>query len=243
MLLQDRWVNSAGVRLHCLEQPASTGILRVSFLIVPGTFGFAEDYADEMAALAPRRCIAVSLRGRGRSDIPRHGYRFEDHVADIAAAVDQLGLRSFVLMGYSMGGAYALGYALQAADRFQGLIIGDYQARYRALSPKWIDRALTSLPGRATREVATALQRESSEVSMWDRLGAIQCPVMVVRGGQRGSLVTSEVASMYLQHLPRVDIVTLVDSGHEIWRPDFRAYIDLIGDFLDRADASKPAMN
>ena len=66
MPIEERWVQNGSVRLHCLAQETDSTL--TSFLIVPGTFGVAEDYVQEMEALAPRRCITVSLRGRGRSE-------------------------------------------------------------------------------------------------------------------------------------------------------------------------------
>jgi len=98
MPIEQRWVTNGAVRLHCLAQESDSPL--TPFLIVPGTFGVAEDYIQEMEALAPRRCIAVSLRGRGQSDAPASGYRFEDHVADLAAAAAQLGVERFAMMGY-----------------------------------------------------------------------------------------------------------------------------------------------
>ena len=68
----DGWADNHGVRLHYLETGTASCSLPLVFL--PGTFGYAEDYIDEMSALAPRRCMAVSLRGRGRSDTPAVGY-------------------------------------------------------------------------------------------------------------------------------------------------------------------------
>ncbi len=234
MLIEDRWVNSGSVRLHCLEQESNSPL--TPFLIVPGTFGVAEDYIQEMSALAPRRCITVSLRGRGQSDAPASGYRFEDHVADIMAAAAELGSEKFAMMGYSMGAAYALGFAADQPGKIAGLIVGDYAARYRALSPKWAERAVASMPDRADPKVAEALQRESSEVLLWDRLSSIGCPSMILKGGQPGSLITSEIAAMYLERLKEAEIVTLDRNAHELWRPDFESYIGAIQSFLERVD-------
>jgi len=234
MPIEQRWVTNGAVRLHCLAQESDSPL--TPFLIVPGTFGVAEDYIQEMEALAPRRCIAVSLRGRGQSDAPASGYRFEDHVADIAAAAAQLGDERFAMMGYSMGAAYALGFAAQQMRKIAGLIVGDYPARYRALSPKWAERAVASMPERARPEVAAALQRESSEVLLWDSLSSIDCPVMILKGGQPGSLITAEVAATYLERLKDAEIVTLDQNAHELWRPDFDSYIGAIRSFLERVD-------
>jgi pimeloyl-ACP methyl ester carboxylesterase len=234
MAIEQRWVNSGSVRLHYLEQESDSRL--TPFLIVPGTFGVAEDYIQEMEALAPRRCITVSLRGRGKSDAPQSGYRFEDHVADITAAAAQLGREKFAIMGYSMGAAYALGFAAAQPGRIAGLIVGDYPARYRALSPKWADRAVASMPDRATPKVAEALQRESSEVLLWDSLRSIESPVMILKGGQPGSLITPEIAAMYRERLKQAEIVTLDRNAHELWRPDFDSYITAIRTFLERVD-------
>jgi len=239
MPIEERWVQSGLVRLHCLEQVSESPL--TPFLIVPGAFGVAEDYVQEMSALAPRRCITISLRGRGRSEVPKSGYRFEDHIADIATVAGQLGAERFAsekvaMMGYSMGAAYALGYATEQSSRVAGLIAGEYPARYRALSAKWAERAVASMPDRARPEVAQALQRESSEVQLWERLGSIDCPVMVLKGGQPGSLVTAEIAAMYLERLKDAAIVKLEQNAHELWRPDFESYIGAIRDFLERVD-------
>jgi pimeloyl-ACP methyl ester carboxylesterase len=234
MPIEERWVQNGSVRLHGLAQETDSAL--TPFLIVPGTFGVAEDYIQEMEALAPRRCLTVSLRGRGRSDAPPSGYRFEDHVADIVAAAAQLGDERFAMMGYSMGAAYALGFAAQQSRRIAGVIVGDYPARYRALSPKWAERAVTAMPERARPEVAEALQRESSEVLLWDSLGSIDCPVMILKGGQPGSMVTGEIAAKYLERLNQGEIVTLDRNAHELWRPDFESYIGAIRAFLKRVD-------
>jgi pimeloyl-ACP methyl ester carboxylesterase len=205
-------------------------------VIVPGTFGTAEDYVPEMTSLSPRGCVAASLRGRGQSDTPPAGYTFGDHVSDIAAVIDGLVDGRFVLMGYSMGAAYAIGYALKVPDRVAGLVVGDYPARYPALAPTWVERAIEALPDRTRPEVARALQRDSAKVMLWDDLGTIACPVLILRGGQPEARVTPEVAAMYREHLRDVEVVTLERSGHNIWEPDFDVYLGAVRSFLERLD-------
>ncbi len=50
MPIEQRWVTNGAVRLHCLAQESDSPL--TPFLIVPGTFGVAEDYIQEMEALA-----------------------------------------------------------------------------------------------------------------------------------------------------------------------------------------------
>src|SRR5579862_9063961 len=161
MSIRDRWVDSGGVRLHGLESVPLEPTTQVPLLIIPGVFGNAEDYIEEMTRLAPRQCLAVSLRGRGQSDVPSSGYRLEDHISDIAAAIAQCGFERPALMGYAIGAAYAIAYAVDAPDKISALIIGDYPARYRELSVKWVAAALESMGARANPVVARELQRDS----------------------------------------------------------------------------------
>lgn len=236
MSVEERWVDAKGVRLHCLVASPTGTSAGVPLVIVPGTFGMAEDYVPEMTALTPRPSVAPSLRGRGRSDVPTGGYTFEDHVSDVAAVVERLVESRFCLMGYSMGAAYAIGYALQAPDRVAGLIVGDYPARYPALAATWVQRAIDALPDRTRPDVARALQRDSAKVTLWEGLRSLACPVLILRGGQPEARVTPEIAAMYREHLPDVEIVTLERSGHNIWEPDFDTYVGAMRSFLERLD-------
>ena len=237
MPIRDRWIDSRGVRLHALESVPDATAMQIPLLVIPGVFGTAEDYRDEMTRLQPRPCLAVSLRGRGRSDVPAGGYRLEDHLTDIAATMADWGHARVAIMGYAIGGAYATAYALGAPAKIAGLIIGDYPARYRALPEKWVASALKSMGERARPEVARALQAESAQLSMWERLGELSCPVAVLYGAQAGSMVTAEVIAQYREHLPAVEMLILENNGHELWKPDFDSYLDAIANFLTRIDA------
>lgn len=56
------------------------------------------------------RVVAMDLRGFGQSDTPGCGYSYDQMAADIHQVIRQMGLRSFVLTGFSMGGAIVLRY-------------------------------------------------------------------------------------------------------------------------------------
>lgn len=64
----------------------------------------------QLNALPEYRCVAVDLRGFGLSGAAVCNYFYEAFADDIAAVVQQLGLRNFTLAGFSMGGAVALKY-------------------------------------------------------------------------------------------------------------------------------------
>lgn len=56
------------------------------------------------------RVVTMDLRGFGMSDAPGCGYSYDQMAADVHQVIRQLGLRSFVLTGFSMGGAIVLRY-------------------------------------------------------------------------------------------------------------------------------------
>jgi pimeloyl-ACP methyl ester carboxylesterase len=73
-----------------------------------------------------RRAVAFDFRGHGASDPPKdHDYTLAGLASDIAAVVDARSLRSFVLVGHSMGGGVALVYAGTHPDRVAGLLLLD----------------------------------------------------------------------------------------------------------------------
>ena len=56
------------------------------------------------------RCIGIDLRGFGKSDAPWHGYDYSRLADDILAVVKAIGLRHFILVGFSVGGAIVTRY-------------------------------------------------------------------------------------------------------------------------------------
>ena len=67
--------------------------------------------------------ITPDARGHGLSDAPLSGYSRADRVQDLARLVDNLKIESFHLVGLSMGGATAIGYALEHQDRLKSLVL------------------------------------------------------------------------------------------------------------------------
>ena len=67
--------------------------------------------------------VTPDARGHGLSDVPLSGYSRADRVNDLAGLVDSLGIESFHLVGLSMGGATALGFALAHQERLKSLTL------------------------------------------------------------------------------------------------------------------------
>jgi pimeloyl-ACP methyl ester carboxylesterase len=234
-------VDNQGVRIHYIDSRGDdTDSSLVPLVLVPGMFGKAEDYLNEMMALAPRRCVAISLRGRGQSDTPASGYTFEAHVSDLRAVIEHLDLEDFCLMGVSVGAAYALGYATRHAARLNGLIIADYPAQYPRLPPEWIEHTLITLPDDddLSFHLLEALQSESEAIELWDRLENVGCPVLVMRGDQADSRLSPADAQRYLHAFPAAMTVVFTGSGHDLRLPSYERFIGAIRLFLAQLDSS-----
>jgi len=77
---------------------------------------------------ASHRVIVYDSRGHGRSGCPESDYARADRVRDLKGLVDALRLESFHLVGLSMGGATALGYAIDFPDTLRSLTLVDTAA-------------------------------------------------------------------------------------------------------------------
>lgn len=61
------------------------------------------------------RCIAIDIRGFGKSDRPWQGYSYDRISDDVRTVIDALQLKDVILAGFSMGGAIAIRYMARHA--------------------------------------------------------------------------------------------------------------------------------
>jgi 3-oxoadipate enol-lactonase len=80
---------------------------------------------------ARRRCLALDLRGFGRSSRPEGpgAYAIERMAEDLRRVADARGLARFDLLGTSMGGFVALAFALAEPQRCRSLVLCHTAAR------------------------------------------------------------------------------------------------------------------
>lgn len=234
-MIFDCWSLNGGVRLHYLDN-GSREAGGVPLIFVPGLRGSAEDFQPVLEALVPRRALAISLRGRGQSDIPENGYTFSHHVDDMTAVIQQTNLTRFCLFGHSLGVAYALGYALQYPEQVAGLILGSYPAQYPAISADWVMRVVMKQSQAMPIFAALGVQHDSEAISFWERLPEIQCPLMVMRGGKHTSKLSADAAERYLEYVPNAELVTFDESGHRLWVPNRDRFVTTLNRFLRRID-------
>lgn len=81
-------------------------------------------WALQTRRLAERyRCVLHDFRGQLRSGKPAGPYRLEEHVDDLAALMDELGIGRAHLVGTSYGGEVGLLFSLAHPERVQSLAV------------------------------------------------------------------------------------------------------------------------
>ncbi len=122
-----------------------------TLVLVHGLAGSTAWWGPVVPTLARNfRVIRVDLAGHGRSPISRHGYDTATHARNVAAALDDLGVTRFAVVGHSTGGYVATALAEQRRDAVAALTVIDTGPSPKAIIPQgFLSRlALFPVPGR-----------------------------------------------------------------------------------------------
>ena len=231
--------SNGGVRIRYLRSsyPAGDGVLPV--VLVPGITDLADEYGEAFEVFAPRPLVVVEMRGRGGSDAPAAGYTAGDQAGDVEAVLDAEGIERFHLMTFSRGTTPALEVAFRRPAAVVTVSIGDYPAAEIALPVSFVESMWASrwrgrpMPDRVDRQVLEAIQAGSMDRDLHDDLSSLKVPVLVA-GGSEGGLLTEERREVYRAAIPDVEFVVMEGSGHDLLRPDRRAYPRAVAEFISR---------
>lgn len=108
------------------------------------------EYQVEPLLCAGYRVVMLDLRGFGASDCPAMPYGYDQMAGDLHAVVMALGIRQFVVVGFSMGGAIVLRYM----RNFRGFGVKQL-ILLAAAAPCWTQRE--GFPYGLTREYVNGL--------------------------------------------------------------------------------------
>ena len=119
--LQHDSLSARGLTFHLYRWPGSNPD---PLVLLHGWGDSGETYQFLVDAFAAdRTCLAIDLRGFGRTQRPDDGYWFPDYLADLDALLDQLVPEAPVdLVGHSMGGNVAMLYAGARPQRVRRLV-------------------------------------------------------------------------------------------------------------------------
>jgi pimeloyl-ACP methyl ester carboxylesterase len=143
----DRRITVNGLGIHYLDW----GNAAVPPLVfVHGFTSQAHAWDAVAAALSDRfHVIAVDKRGHGDSDWSPDGeYPAERYLADLEGFLDALGLETFSLVGYSLGGRTVMTYGGSHPRRLRRLVIGDVGPRAETAGVNRIIERQLAMPDR-----------------------------------------------------------------------------------------------
>jgi esterase len=121
---QDKTVTANGLKLHYLDWGTAG---QSPIVLLHGLRGHAHAWDDFSAAMCEDyHVLALDQRGRGDSEWARDGvYTTEAYVADLLGFSEALGLKSFILVGHSMGGRNSIAFCARYPEKVQKLVIVD----------------------------------------------------------------------------------------------------------------------
>ena len=226
----------------------------VPVLLVHGNGGNLTQWSAQLAHLRrSRRAVAFDLRGMGRSAAPADGdYSLAAMVSDVDVVADAVGLRRFVIVGHSYGGAVVTAYAAKHPERVAGVVLADAAGNVR-LSPEQAQRFLDALRkdkdavigpwfGAILKPSGEAVRKavlESAHNTPADALaGALQglpgvdlTPFVAAYHGPRLAIAASDIESpaSFHKQFPDVPVKKIAGAGHWLMmdKPDeFNAMLD-----------------
>ncbi|MGM1048122.1 MAG: alpha/beta fold hydrolase [Bacillota bacterium] len=236
MALISKNTRNNGSTVHYLDSFYDSDKSLTPLLICPGLSEVAEEYKDFIEYMLPRRCVALSFRGRGMSDTPKNGYDLQHHILDIVSVIKETSLDHFYLFGYSRGVSYALGYTRLYSERIEKLIIQDYPPEHKAMPVEWAHDYIENyiIPYKRINnirpEAVYGIQRDSTQEQITFEFSK---PVLVMRGLQKDSLLSNKGLEQYKIQFPEIQIEEFIESGHDIRRNERSKLYETIKRFLD----------
>jgi pimeloyl-ACP methyl ester carboxylesterase len=241
---KDCWAQNNETRIHYIEK-GQPSLDQLSLVASLGIWESAER-AIPLFDKLQRHCIALSYRGRGKSDTPSTGYDFEQHVGDLATVIESAQLDSLCLLAFSRGVPYAIGYTLEHLDKVVGLILVDQPP----IQNKWPEGGADFWKNLIYREKPVTnfirpaaldrIEQEARRVELWDSLHRIECPVLILRGLSDSHAISSDLSEQdalkYQRLLKNAREEGFEHSGHMIPDDEPDKYADTVRGFLAKLD-------
>lgn len=239
--LRSYFIANESVLLHVLEKGERTPD-KPSLLVINGLWEPAERAIPLLSGLSGH-VVTFSFRGRGLSSTPQTGYGLDDHLSDIAAVVRHCRLDDYVLLGFSRGASYALGWALRHERELRKLILVDQAPLHRSLTPEavefWIGLTYRQVPilNYMRKEALEGLGREAEWVDYSPGLRDLSLPVILFAGGRKEGDIPSElneeILRLYEEKIADLTVKTFPLAGHMIPDEATDAYIREIANCLE----------
>lgn len=137
------------------------------WVFLHGLMGYASNWRKIVSGMASERVLTFDQRGHGRSWKPLTGYATEDYADDLQQITQELGWDSFILVGHSMGGRNALGFAHKYPLKVQKLVIEDIGPDPQMSAVDYYQKMLGAVP----TPFKTKLLAKEFFMNEWPKLG------------------------------------------------------------------------
>lgn len=119
-----------------------------TIIFLHGLSGYAYNWCSVAERLASDyHCVSLNLRGHSDSGpSPEGEYTYELFVTDVQALIDGLGIRTFSLVGHSMGGRTAIAYAGTYPERASSIVVVDHAPNLPIEAAMNIKRSFAAIP-------------------------------------------------------------------------------------------------
>ena len=179
-------------------------------LLTHGYSATAQMWKGQIEPLTKRHTLVTwDMRGHGQSDYPEDlaAYSEEATVADMAALLDQVGAKTAIVGGLSLGGYMSLAFHLKCPERVRALLIIDTGPGYRKDEARdgWNRNSLKTAE-RFEKEGLGSLQSGSAE-----RATAAHRDALGLAKAARGMLTQRD--ARVINSLPDIRVPSLVLVG------------------------------
>ncbi len=213
------------------------------------------------------RVVTPDLSGHGASDNIEGEASIEDgYTYEIAALIDHLKIRRFVLIGHSMGGGVVMSYVLHPElrqPRAVALVSTSADLELAKLIPglaiETVETELLILKSRLTGDLSEgyAIKRLDEEIrrenlqlllrdlracdkfDISDKLGLVKLPCLVIHG-REDHVIAPSLAQMLADQLPRADIAFVRGADHIPMLEKPEEFNRLLAKYVRWAEASTP---
>ncbi len=209
-------------------------------LLTHGYSATSQMWRGQIAPLSAKNKLVIwDMRGHGQSDYPeaQSAYSEEATVADMAALLDEVGAKTAIVGGLSLGGYMSLAFNLKHPDRVRALLVIDTGPGYKKDEARegWNKNALKTAERfekeglgqlqAASSERATARHRDATGLARAGRgmltqrdarvinsLPDIKAPSLVIVGDKDAPFIA---ASDYMAaKIPNAQKVVIANAGH-----------------------------
>lgn len=198
------------------------------------------------------RMIAFEMPGFGESAENTRTRSMAELATTMVRAADALGLDRFNLWGTSFGGRASLWLAVQHPERLLALVLAAPAAIVppggppTASGPAEMARLLYGHPDRMPAmpprppavlakqaALVARLRSKGPDSELEARMGKLDIPTLVL-WGTLDRMIPPETARRYKELMPNCHLALVYDAGHAIDAERPEAFVEIVGDFLDR---------